>query len=229
MASGSTRKKTANLLHEHQYYAIGCRLIVGIDEAGRGAWAGPVAAGAVCLPLDNRDLSKIMRGVNDSKQLSALQRSNLVDKIKATAITWGVGSASHNEIDAHGILPSTHLAMQRALEAALERLPGFRPDALFIDATLIPTLFHIPQVSLIGGDARSVSIAAASILAKVWRDHEMDTYDLSYSQYGFISNKGYGGGESSLHQRALKAYGPCPIHRLTFAPVANSLRRDGNS
>jgi ribonuclease HII len=229
MASGNTRKRTANLLHEHQYYAIGCRLIVGIDEAGRGAWAGPVAAGAVCLPLDNRDLSKIMRGVNDSKQLSALQRSNLVDKIKATAVAWGVGSASHEEIDSDGILPATHRAMERALEDAVARQPGLRPDALFIDATLIPSLFHIPQVSLIGGDARSLSIAAASILGKVWRDREMDTYDATYPQYGFISNKGYGGGETSLHHRALKEFGPCAIHRTTFAPVANSLRRDGSS
>ncbi|MDX2139806.1 MAG: ribonuclease HII [Chloroflexota bacterium] len=228
MATHGSRKKTANLLHEHQYYAIGCRLIVGIDEAGRGAWAGPVAAGAVCLPLDNRDLSKIMRGVNDSKQLSAPQRSNLVDKIRATAITWGVGSSSHQEIDTDGILPATHRAMERALEDALARQPGMRPDALFIDATLIPALFRIPQVSLIGGDARSLSIAAASILAKVWRDREMDTYDATYPQYGFISNKGYGGGEMSLHHRALKEFGPSPIHRMTFAPVAASLRRENS-
>jgi ribonuclease HII len=209
-------KKTANLLHEHQYAAIGCRLIVGIDEAGRGAWAGPVAAGAVCLPIDNRDLSKIMRGVNDSKQLSPLQRAALVDKIKDTAITWGVGSASSAEIDEYGIVPATLAAMQRALHATSIKREGFRPDALFIDATLIPALFHIPQVSLIGGDARSLSIAAASILAKVWRDEEMARLDGNYPAYGFGDHKGYG---VPRHHAALKAYGATPIHRMTFAPV----------
>lgn len=216
-------KKTANLLHEHQYAAVGCRLIVGIDEAGRGAWAGPVSAGAVCLPIDNRDLSKIMRGVNDSKQLTPLQRAALVDKIKETALVWGVGSASSREIDEIGILPATLAAMQRALEAATAQKDGFRPDALFIDATLIPALYHIPQVSLIGGDARSLSIAAASILAKVWRDTEMTRLDVDYPAYGFADHKGYG---VPRHHAALKMYGAAPIHRMTFAPVRDVLGRD---
>ena len=209
-------KKTANLLHEHQYAAVGCRLIVGIDEAGRGAWAGPVAAGAVCLPVNNRDLSKIMRGVNDSKQLSAGQRAALVETIKKTAITWGIGSSSSSEIDEYGILPATWTAMERALQAAIAQYKGFHPDALFIDATLIPTLFHIPQVSLIGGDARSLSIAAASILAKVWRDEEMTRLDAEYPAYGFGEHKGYG---VPRHHAALKTSGVSPIHRITFAPV----------
>jgi ribonuclease HII len=219
-------KHKANLLHERQYAAVGCHLIVGIDEAGRGAWAGPVTAGAVCLPIDNPDLSKILRGVNDSKQLTAHQRAALVDKIKATAIVWGVGSASNQEIDAIGIVPATLLAMRRALEDTQQQKPGFRPHTLFIDAMLIPDLFHIPQVSLIGGDARSLSIAAASILAKVWRDNEMERLAQQYPVYHFDHNKGYGGGDTSPHRLALKQYGVSPIHRMTFQPVTEVLQQN---
>ena len=212
----SKSRKTANLLHERQYYACGCRFIVGLDEAGRGAWAGPVAAGAVCLPIDRQDLSKLMRGVNDSKQLSPLQRQHLVDTIKTHAIAWGVGSASNTEIDAHGIVPSTMMAMERALNDALARNPDLQPDTLFIDAMLIPALRQYAQVSIIGGDARSLTIAAASILAKVWRDDLMSELDLEYPGYGFAEHKGYG---VPQHQIALGMAGPSPIHRLTFRPV----------
>ena len=212
----NSARKTANLLHERQYYACGCRLIVGLDEAGRGAWAGPVAAGAVCLPIDRRNLSKLMRGVNDSKQLSAIQRQNLVETIKTHAITWGIGSAGSEEIDAHGIVPATMMAMERALNDALMRSPGFQPDTLFIDAMLLPALRQYSQVSIIGGDARSLTIAAASILAKVWRDELMSQFDLDYPGYGFAEHKGYG---VPQHQVALGMAGPSPIHRLTFRPV----------
>jgi ribonuclease HII len=226
MAKSSPRKKTANLLYEHQYAACGYRLIVGLDEAGRGTWAGPVAAGAVCLPVENRDLSKIMRGVNDSKQLTPLQRSMLVEKIKATALAWGIGSASNLEIDEIGIVPATMRAMLRALDDLTARSPTTRPDVLFIDAMLLPERLHIPQVSLIGGDARSLSIAAASILAKVWRDDEMTRFDGQYPAYGFAHHKGYG---VPLHQAALEAYGVCPLHRMTFAPVRAVLQREGDA
>jgi len=212
----SKSRKTANLLHERQYYAYGCRFIVGLDEAGRGAWAGPVSAGAVCLPIDRQDLSKLMRGVNDSKQLSPLQRQHLVDTIKTNAIAWGVGSASNTEIDTHGIVPSTMMAMERALNDALARNPAFQPDTLFIDAMLIPALRQYAQVSIIGGDARSLTIAAASILAKVWRDDLMTQLDHEYPGYGFAEHKGYG---VPQHQVALGMAGPSPIHRLTFRPV----------
>jgi ribonuclease HII len=226
MATGSARKKTANLLHEHQYIGYGYRLIVGLDEVGRGAWAGPVVAGAVCLPVENPDLSKIMRGVNDSKQLTARQRSDLVDKVKAVALAWGIGSASHDEIDTLGIVPATMAAMQRALDDAIVR-SSFKPDVLFIDAMLLPEIPSIPQVSLIGGDARSISIAAASIIAKVWRDAYMTACADTYPAYHFADNKGYGGGPLSSHQRALELWGPCAIHRRTFAPVQAVLRKTG--
>ncbi|MCA9904355.1 MAG: ribonuclease HII [Anaerolineae bacterium] len=212
----SKSRKTANLLHERQYFAYGCRHIVGLDEAGRGAWAGPVAAGAVCLPIEKPDLHKLMRGVNDSKQLSPLQRQHLVETIKTHALTWGVGSASSQEIDAHGIVPATMQAMQRALYDALARTPGLAVDTLFIDAMLLPELRQFQQVSIIGGDARSLSIAAASILAKVWRDDHMSQLDLNYPGYGFAEHKGYG---VPQHSAALKHSGPCPVHRLTFKPV----------
>jgi ribonuclease HII len=226
MAKSTARKKTANLLHEHQYAAYGYRLIAGIDEAGRGTWAGPVAAAAVCLPIENRDLSKIMRGVNDSKQLSPLQRSQLVEKIKTKALAWGIGSASNSEIDEFGIVPSTMRAMLRALDDLSERFPTTRLDVLFIDAMLLPDLPNIPQVSLIGGDARSLSIAAASILAKVWRDDEMTRLDAQYPDYGFAHHKGYG---VPAHQAALDTHGVCPLHRMTFAPIQAILERKHNS
>jgi ribonuclease HII len=225
MAKSTVRKKTANLLHEHQYAACGYRLIVGLDEAGRGTWAGPVAAGAVCLPVENRDLGKIMRGVNDSKQLTPLQRSLLVEKIKATALAWGVGSASNLEIDEIGIVPATMRAMLRALDDLMVRSPMIHPDVLFIDAMLLPDRSQIPQVSLIGGDARSLSIAAASILAKVWRDDEMTRLDAEYPAYGFAHHKGYG---VPAHQAALEAHGVCSLHRMTFAPVRAILHHKGD-
>ncbi len=224
MANKIPRKKTANLLHEHQYAAYGYRLIVGLDEAGRGTWAGPVTAGAVCLPIENRDLSKIMRGVNDSKQLTPTQRSLLVDKIKVTALAWGVGSASNVEIDEIGIVPATMRAMLRALDDLMVRSPMIRPDVLFIDAMLLPDRPNVPQVSLIGGDARSLSIAAASILAKVWRDDEMTRLGDQYPAYGFAHHKGYG---VRAHQAALEAHGVCPLHRMTFAPIQAILNREG--
>lgn len=222
------RKKTANLLHEHQYYGYGYRMIVGLDEAGRGAWAGPVAAGAVCLPVADPGLSKILRGVNDSKQLSAKQRADLIEKVKVTAVAWGVGSASNQEIDVQGIVPATMLAMRRALDDLQARRPEFRPDVLFIDAMLLPDLPGLPQVSLIGGDARSLSIAAASIIAKVWRDAYMTALDEAFPGYHFADNKGYGGSEAyrNPHAMALKQHGPCAAHRMTFAPVIKAQQQD---
>ncbi|MBI5671226.1 MAG: ribonuclease HII [Chloroflexi bacterium] len=211
----SSRSQTASLKHEHEYHACGYRYIFGLDEAGRGPWAGPVAAGAVCLPVDRSNLSKMLAGVRDSKQMTPRQRAALVERIQATALTWGVGSASSAEIDDLGIVPAVKLAMQRALDTALAKVE-FVPSCLFLDALLWPEMAHIPQVSLIGGDQRSLSIAAASVLAKVWRDEFMTDLDKELPQYGFAEHKGYG---TPRHQAALETYGPSPIHRLTFAPV----------
>lgn len=210
---------TASLRHEREYFAQGCRYIFGLDEAGRGPWAGPVAAGAVCLPLERADLGKILSGVRDSKQLTPRARARLVSRIQETALAWGVGSASHAEIDELGIVSAVKLAMKRALDKALAGV-DFTPDCLFLDALLWPEMAHIPQVSMIGGDIRSLSIAAASVLAKVWRDEYMVELDGELPQYGFAVHKGYG---TKRHQAALEAYGPSPVHRRTFAPVRKYL------
>ena len=180
--------KTAALSHEYELLAQGYRLIAGIDEAGRGAWAGPVVAGAVCLPLDRDDLAQALDGVYDSKQLSARAREGLVSRIEATATAWGIGRAEAAEIDALGIVPATCLAMQRALDAVCQVLT---PDFLLLDSIRWKNL-TMPHRALIRGDNLSLSIAAASVLAKVQRDRWMVEYDVLYPQYGFAVHKGYG-------------------------------------
>jgi ribonuclease HII len=174
----------------------------------------------VCLPLDDRDRLAALRGVRDSKQMTPRQRESLAGAIQAAALAWGVGHATSREIDAQGIVAAVALAMQRALDAA-RQTSGIAPDCLFIDALLLPDLRHIPQVSLIGGDQRALSIAAASVLAKVWRDDCLRQLDAQYPLYGFAHHKGYG---TAAHQAALAQHGPCPEHRLSYAPVARCLR-----
>lgn len=207
--------KTASLRHEYTYFRRGHRYIIGIDEAGRGPWAGPVSAGAVCLPLERDDLSKALKGVRDSKQMTENQRTTLAETIKEVALVWGVGHATATEIDEIGIIPATMLAMQRALETALSEEP-FEPSCLFIDDMLLPELLHYPQISLIEGDSRSLSIAAASVLAKTWRDAYLLDIDAEFPQYGFAQHKGYG---TAAHRAALKQYGPSPVHRHTYRPI----------
>lgn len=212
-----TRKtQTASLKHEHEYLEKGYMCIIGLDEVGRGPWAGPVAAGAVCLPIQQPDLSQKLAGVRDSKQMTPRQRTKLADTIKATALGWGIGSASSAKIDELGIVPAVRLAMKRALEMLLTTSPDHQPDCLFLDALLWPEMGHIPQVSLVGGDARSLSIAAASVIAKVWRDSFMVELDAQYPGYGFAAHKGYG---TPQHQAALKQHGVTPIHRQSFKPI----------
>jgi ribonuclease HII len=210
--------RTASLMYEHQYWESGCHKIIGLDEAGRGTWAGPVTAGAVCLPLDRKDLSKVLAGVRDSKQMTPRQRSTLVERIKEVALAWGVGSASSAEIDEFGIVPATKLAMGRALE-----MTKLQPDCLFLDSLAWPEI-NLPQISLVKGDTRSLTIAAASVIAKVWRDNTMRELESQYPQYGFAVHKGYG---TAKHQAALKQYGPCAIHRMTFAPL-RALTKSGD-
>lgn len=177
-------------------------VICGIDEAGRGPLAGPVAAGAVILPEDS-DLLYI----NDSKKLSAHRREELYDRIRSEAIAWNVGLVGPERIDEINILQATYEAMRLAVEGL-----RVQPDVLLIDAVHIPGM-KLPQVSVIKGDARCYSIAAASILAKVTRDRLMLEYDRQYPEYGFSSHKGYG---TAAHIAALRQYGPCPIHRRSF-------------
>ncbi|MBL1230732.1 ribonuclease HII [Enterococcus sp. BWB1-3] len=184
----------------------GYRLIAGIDEVGRGPLAGPVVAAAVILPEDCKLL-----GLNDSKQLSAKKREELYDLIQNQAISIGIGMVDHIEIDHINI----YQASKKAMGMAIEDL-DFIPDYLLIDAMELDT--KIPQKSLIKGDARSISIAAASIVAKVCRDRLMEDYAKLFPGYAFEKNAGYGTKE---HIEGIKHRGICPIHRKTFAPVKN--------
>lgn len=179
-----------------------CTYICGIDEAGRGPLAGPVVAGAVILPKDCEILY-----LNDSKKLSAKRREELYDEIMEKAVAAGIGMASPARIDEINILQATYEAMRSAIEQL-----GIVPDVLLNDAVTIPGVAY-PQVPIIKGDAKSVSIAAASILAKVTRDRLMIQYDEILPGYGFAQNKGYGSAE---HIQALKELGASPIHRQSF-------------
>ena len=176
--------------------------ICGIDEVGRGPLAGPVVAGAVILPKDCDILY-----LNDSKKLSAKMRDKLYDEIMEKAVAVGIGYASEKRIDEINILNATYEAMREAIEKC-----GIKPDILLNDAVTIPGV-STKQVPIIKGDAKSASIAAASIVAKVTRDRLMEEMDEKYPGYGFASNKGYGSAE---HIAALKNIGPCEIHRRTF-------------
>ena len=176
--------------------------VAGIDEAGRGPLAGPVVAAAVILPKDI-----FLPFLNDSKKVTEKRRDVLFDEIKQNAIAYGIGIASNTLIDEINILQATYEAMREAVNA-LEKTP----DVLLVDAVHIPDI-NIKQVGIVKGDAKSVNIAAASILAKVTRDRLMAEYDKIYPEYGFASNKGYG---TATHIAALKEIGPCAIHRKSF-------------
>lgn len=192
------------------------RYIVGIDEAGRGAIAGPVVAGAVILPLDAPETLEKLERVNDSKQLTFRQRETLYDLIVEHALSWGVGSTAAHDIDRHGIIPANARAMEMAL-AQLEPAGDF----LLIDGRMRLRNVALPQKSVIRGDGLSLSIAAASILAKVTRDRHMIALDATHPQYGFGRHKGYC---TAQHVMAIQRYGPCPtIHRYTFAPIRTPL------
>ena len=188
--------------YEEQAFLNGYRLVGGMDEAGRGPLAGPVVAAAVIL-----DPEQPVYGVNDSKKLSEKRRAVLKPLIEAQAISFGIGIVDEQTIDRINILEATKEAMQKAV-AALDP----EPELLLIDALTIPRI-RIPQQGIIKGDAKSVSIAAASILAKETRDAIMRAYDEIYPQYGFAKHKGYGTKE---HIEAIRTYGPCPIHRRSF-------------
>ena len=198
-----------DLSFETSLRTAGFRAPAGLDEAGRGAWAGPVSAGAVILP-DRISLMDELSEVRDSKQMKPDQRFYWAEQIRQAALAWAVGFASSEEIDEMGIMAATRLAMLRALQ----NLP-LPPDHLIIDALLLPDL-ALPQTALIKGDARSLSIAAASVLAKTSRDLVMVDLDRQFPSYGFARHKGYG---TPQHFAALQTSGPCPSHRFCFEPV----------
>jgi len=191
---------------ERQLYSQGYQLVAGLDEAGRGPLAGPVVAACVILPPEC-DLP----GLNDSKKLKAEERQRLAALIKEQALAWSVGVVDHQEIDRINILQATKQAMLAAL-GQMSR----RPHYLLIDALQLET--DIPQEGIIHGDSLSASIAAASILAKTFRDELMEAVDLLYPEYGFAEHKGYG---TPRHYEALRRWGPCPIHRKTFVHWEN--------
>ena len=187
---------------EHKFYAKGYTAICGVDEAGRGPLAGPVCAAAVILPKDLE-----IPGLNDSKKLTDKKRRELYPVIREKALAYGIGFASHEEIDRINILQATFLAMQRAID----QLEG-KADFALIDGNREKD-FGIPVQTVVKGDSLSASIAAASILAKVTRDDVMLEMAKEYPEYGFEVHKGYG---TKQHYEALRQYGHCPIHRVTF-------------
>ena len=221
------RSPKPNAMYETQLYQQGYHHILGMDEVGRGAWAGPVTVGAVCLPLGQADLRKILNEVRDSKMMTPLQRERTAERIKSVAVAWGVGSATNDEIDDYGINPATKLAMERALDDTLTRFAAFKPDCLFLDAIIWPEKVHeYPQITMVDGDARSLTVAAASIVAKIGRDQMMKDLDNKLPHYGFGAHKGYGTGD---HQQALEIYGPSPLHRTSYAPVRKLLEQEQNA
>ena len=189
---------------EQELYQKGLRFVAGLDEVGRGPLAGPVVAAAVVLPKNCGII-----GLNDSKQLSAKKREELFIEIQNKAVAIGIGIADHEEIDRVNIYQASKNAMKRALADL-----SITPEHLLVDAMTLDT--DIPQTSLIKGDARSITIAAASIMAKVFRDNLMKDYHGVFPHYGFDQNAGYG---TKTHLEGLAAHGICPIHRKTFAPV----------
>lgn len=206
-----------HLEFEQAFLAQGLTRIAGLDEAGRGALAGPVVAGAVILPLERRDLRVALRGVRDSKLCTPAQREALYDVIGSVAICAAVGAADAGEIDQIGIGAATRLAMRRALAAL-----AISPEALLIDWVRLADV-PLPQKCFPKGDQLSLSVAAASIMAKVARDRMMVGLDIEHPGYAFAQHKGYGTPE---HQAAISRLGPCAIHRRSFEPIRARLFGD---
>ncbi|MDE2718298.1 MAG: ribonuclease HII [Chloroflexota bacterium] len=189
----------------------GFSYVAGIDEVGRGPLAGPVVAGVVILPP--RPQGTWLNGIRDSKAITAAQRDRSYDAILENAWASATGQASALEIDEIGIVPATALAMRRALDSL-----ALMPQFLLIDAFPLPDI-DIPQKAIVKGDALCLSIAAASIIAKVTRDRIMAEFDRAFPEYGFAGHKGYGSAE---HIRRIETLGPCPVHRYSFAPIRHS-------
>lgn len=202
-----------HLRYERSLWKKGLSWVGGIDEAGRGALAGPVAAAVVILPPDASLSRRVgaaqsLRGVRDSKQMTPLQRESWAPRIQEIALAWGVGFASAEEIDSLGIVPATKLAVTRALDSL-----SLAPDYLITDYLLLPNC-PLPQTALVKGDRRSLTVAAASVLAKTARDALMREFDGEYPGYGYARHKGYG---TPQHQEAIRRMGLCEIHRKSFA------------
>ena len=198
-----------NLDFELPLWGAGVGSVAGIDEAGRGAWAGPVAAAAVILP-PRAEIATQLSGVRDSKEMTSEAREAWAIEIRALALAWGTGFASNQEIDALGIVPATRLAVARALEVLTQP-----PQHLLVDFIELPEV-DLPQTAIVKGDACSLSIACASVLAKTARDAQLRRLEDEYPGYGFARHKGYG---TRQHQAAIQVLGPTPIHRFSFSPI----------
>ena len=194
--------------YERQLAAEGYSLIAGIDEAGRGPLAGPVAAACVIFKSEG----PFVKGADDSKKLSEKRRESLFEEIKEKSFAYGISLVDNHRIDEINILQATYEAMRNALEEAIKMADDKMPGILLVDHVHIPQV-EIPQISITHGDAQSVSIASASILAKVSRDRLMKQFDEAFPQYGFAKHKGYG---TKAHYEAIAQYGPSEIHRMTF-------------
>jgi ribonuclease HII len=192
------------LQYERALQSQGCTLIAGVDEVGRGPLAGPVVCAAVIMPLGD---GEIIEGVDDSKKLSAKKREQLAEKIKERALCYSIVEVDEKQIDEINILEATKLGMKRAIESL-----SIAPEVVITDGNMTLDV-TTRQHSVVHGDALSYSIGAASIIAKVYRDKMMDDYAVTYPQYDFEKNKGYG---TAAHIKAIKEYGLCPIHRRTF-------------
>lgn len=210
---GPTLSGSLDFLHFEKIYSQ-YSLIAGLDEAGRGAWAGPVCAAAVIMPK-----GLILNGVDDSKKLNVTKRESLYTQIISTAVAWGVGLIDVGEIDVTNIL----LASKRAMLVAIASMAA-RPDFLMIDGKGMELAIDLPQVSIIDGDALSHSIASASILAKVTRDRVMQGLGQNHPEYGFERHVGYG---TKQHQEALARFGVLPLHRRSYKPIKKILAACG--
>jgi len=192
--------------------------VAGVDEVGRGCLAGPVVAGALILPVDvNFERDPWLKSIKDSKLLTPEQREKLYPKIQNWALAYGIGTASVEEIDRINIYHASHLAMVRAVGAL-----SVAPHRILVDGNVVPRAFTQASRAIVKGDQKCLSIAAASILAKVWRDRQMAELDRVHPGYGFAVHKGY---STPAHSKALKELGPCAIHRQSFAPVAELLQQ----
>jgi ribonuclease HII len=213
------KRQPPSLTREMALYAQGYRRIAGLDEAGRGAWAGPLTAAAVTLPLGRPDLADALEGVCDSKQLAPAKRETLYSTIVRVAVAVGVGIVPPADVDSLGVVEATRRAMALSLEAL-----GPPPDYLIIDFLALPAQ-PIPQLAIIHADALCLSVAAASIIAKVSRDRLMVALGERFPAYGFARHKGYG---TALHRQALARSGPSPLHRLSYAPLRALLAAPAN-
>ena len=203
------------LAYEKEMLALGAEYIAGVDEVGRGPFAGPVVCAAVIMPLDAENL---IDGVDDSKKVKEERREQLAALIRERAVAYKICEESPETIDEINILEATKRCMKRAVEGL-----SVQPDIVFVDGNFRIDI-ELPQQNIVRGDALSYSIGAASILAKVYRDSLMREYDKQYPQYGFARHKGYG---TAVHIRALKEFGPCPIHRKTFIKSILEERESG--